>query len=52
MITVINTYLLSTAAAVADANDINKEGICKNCAPFTNCISEIKILKWIPKTFM
>ena len=25
----------------AVANNTNKKGICKNCAPFTNCISEI-----------
>ena len=35
-ISVTNT----TAAGVA-ANNINKEVIFKNCAPFTNCISEI-----------
>ena len=31
----------NTAAADADANNINKKEIFKNCAPFTNCISEI-----------
>ena len=31
----------STDAADADANDTNKKVIFKNCAPFTNCISEI-----------
>ena len=31
----------STAAADADANNTNKKVIFKNCAPFTNCISEI-----------
>ena len=31
----------NTAAADADANNINKKVIFKNCAPFTNCISEI-----------
>ena len=31
----------STAAAGAAVNNINKEVIFKNCAPFTNCISEI-----------
>ena len=30
-----------TAAADADANNINKKVIFKNCAPLTNCISEI-----------
>ena len=30
-----------TAAAGAAANNINKKVIFKNCAPFTNCISEI-----------
>ena len=31
----------NTAAADDDANNINKNVIFKNCAPFTNCISEI-----------
>ena len=31
----------NTAAADADANKTNKKLIFKNCAPFTNCISEI-----------
>ena len=31
----------NTAPAGAAANDINKKVIFKNCAPFTNCISEI-----------
>ena len=31
----------NTAAADADADNINKKVIFKNCAPFTNCISEI-----------
>ena len=31
----------NTAAAGAGANNINKKLIFKNCAPFTNCISEI-----------
>ena len=31
----------NTAAAAAPANNTNKKVICKNCAPFTNCISEI-----------
>ena len=31
----------NTAAADADANNINKKVIFKNCAPFINCISEI-----------
>ena len=31
----------NTAAADADANNANKKVIFKNCAPFTNCISEI-----------
>ena len=30
-----------TAAADADANNTNKKVILKNCAQFTNCISEI-----------
>ena len=32
----------NTAAAGANANNTNKKVIYKNCAPFTNCISEIK----------
>ena len=32
----------NTAAAGATANNINRKVIFKNCAPFTNCISEIK----------
>ena len=31
----------NTAAADADANNTNKKVIFKNCAQFTNCISEI-----------
>ena len=31
----------NTAAAGATANNTNKKVIFKNCAPFTNCISEI-----------
>ena len=31
----------NTAAADADANNANKKVIFKNCAPFTNYISEI-----------
>ena len=31
----------NTAATDADANNTNKKRIFKNCAPFTNCISEI-----------
>ena len=31
----------TTAAAGADANNTGKKVIFKNCAPFTNCISEI-----------
>ena len=31
----------NTAAAGANANDTDKKVIFKNCAPFTNCISEI-----------
>ena len=31
----------NTAAANADVSDTNKKVIFKNCAPFTNCISEI-----------
>ena len=31
----------NTAAADTDANNTNKKVIFKNCAPFTNCISEI-----------
>ena len=31
----------NTVAAAADANNTDKKVIFKNCAPFTNCISEI-----------
>ena len=31
----------NTAAADANANNTDKKVIFKNCAPFTNCISEI-----------
>ena len=31
----------NTAAVGADANNTNRKVIFKNCAPFTNCISEI-----------
>ena len=31
----------NTATADADANNTNKKVIFKNCAPFTNCTSEI-----------
>ena len=31
----------NTAAADGDANNTNKKVVFKNCAPFTNCISEI-----------
>ena len=33
--------LNNTAAQGAAANNTNKKVIFKNCAPFTNCISEI-----------
>ena len=35
------TAVNNTVAADADANNTNKKVIFKNCAPFTNCISEI-----------
>ena len=35
----------NTAAADGDANNTNKKVIFKNCAPFTNCISEINNTK-------
>ena len=35
----------NTAAAGAVANNTNKQVIFKNCAPFTNCISEINNTK-------
>ena len=31
----------NTAAADPNANNTNKKVVFKNCAPFTNCISEI-----------
>ena len=36
-----NITVNNTAAADADANNTNEKVIFKNCAPFTNCISEI-----------
>ena len=36
-----NISVTNTAAAGDAANNINKKVIFKNCAPFTNCISEI-----------
>ena len=36
-----NITVNNTAGAGAAANNINKKVIFKNCAPFTNCISEI-----------
>ena len=36
-----NITVNNTAADGADANNDNKKVIFKNCAPFTNCISEI-----------
>ena len=35
----------NTASADGDANNTNKKVIFKNCAPFTNCISEINIIR-------
>ena len=35
------TTVNNTAAADADANNTNRKVIFKNCAPFTDCISEI-----------
>ena len=36
-----NISVNNTTGASADANNTNKKVIFKNCAPFTNCISEI-----------
>ena len=36
-----NITVNNTAAADANANNIRKKVIFKNCASFTNCISEI-----------
>ena len=36
-----NIKVINTAADGADANNINKKVIFKNCAQFTNCISKI-----------
>ena len=36
-----NITFNNTAAADANANNINKKVIFKNCTPFTNCISKI-----------
>ena len=35
----------NTAAAAAPVNIGNMKEICKNCAPFTNCISKINNIK-------
>ena len=35
-----NITVNNTTAADANANNTNKKVIFKNCAPFTNCISE------------
>ena len=40
-ILVKGTITVNTTAADVDANNTNKKVIFKNCAPFTNCISEI-----------
>ena len=40
-ILVKGTITVNNTAANADANNTNKKVIFKNCAPFTNCISEI-----------
>ena len=41
--TILNATITvwNTAAATEPINNINKRVILKNCAPFTNCISEI-----------
>ena len=36
-----NVSVTNTAAQDADANNNNKKEVFKNCAPFTDCISEI-----------
>ena len=36
-----NITVNNTTAAGADANNRNKKVIFKNCASFTNCVSEI-----------
>ena len=36
-----NISVNNTAGANADANNTNKKVIFKNCAPFTNCISQV-----------
>ena len=36
-----NITVDNTTAACADANNVDKKVIFENCAPFTNCISEI-----------
>ena len=42
-ILVKGTITVNNTAADAAANNTNKKVIFKNCAPFTNCISEINI---------
>ena len=38
---VTGTITVNNAAEGAAANNTNKKEIFKNCAPFTNCISQI-----------
>ena len=40
-ILVKGTITIADTSAGAAANNTNKKLILKNCAPFTNCISEI-----------
>ena len=43
----VNISVKNTAPDDAAENNTNKKVICKNCAPFTDCISEIMIRKQI-----
>ena len=47
-----NITVNNTAAGDADANNINKKELSMNCAPFTDCISEINNTNVNPKIFM
>ena len=41
----------NTADADEAVNDINKNAIIKNCAPFTNCISERCLGYWYSNAY-
>ena len=47
-----NITVNNTAAGDADSNNINKKELFMNCAPFTDCISEINSRNVNPKIFI